>query len=358
MPFSVPPLKKIIKDGESDIAIALDVSVLPPFGVEKAVNISFSSGERDLYDHQSWIADQVIPSPKSDDQTIIDTASYEGVIRKQATWSAGPVTFVSSVALPVDTEMQSGDSVIYVVTASGQPDNGSVTVTVKAEDAGDAGNIAAGETLSLLSPVAGCEGTGIVGVAGITGGADIEPIDELLDRLLYRKRNPPVGGALHDYVIWAREMAGVSRAWAWDMWHGPATVGLAWVYDARDLITPTQTDVDAMFDYLYKHTDPAAGTPVGKPAGIEVWAVALTLKPVPMTISPTPDTDTVRQSVEANLHQLERTLSPGQKLQISSVRTAIGTATNITDYTLDLSADVTCGSEELITIGAITWPTA
>jgi uncharacterized phage protein gp47/JayE len=123
-----------------------------------------------------------------------------------------------------------------------------------------------------------------VASAGITGGADIEPIDELLDRLLFRKRNPPVGGAVHDYVLWARELPGVSRAWAFDVWHGSGTVGLAWVYDDRAIITPTAADRTTMETYLFRHADPATGNYVGKPGGIEVWSVVLTLKPVAMSI--------------------------------------------------------------------------
>ncbi len=106
MPYNVPTLRKLIADGERDIEIELNIPLLPPVGVEKAINVSVSSQVRDLYDHQSWIADQIIPSPKSDDQTIIDTAASEGVIRKQPTFATGPVTFTSAAALPVDTEMQ------------------------------------------------------------------------------------------------------------------------------------------------------------------------------------------------------------------------------------------------------------
>ncbi|WP_181946512.1 baseplate J/gp47 family protein, partial [Klebsiella pneumoniae] len=85
---------------------------------------------------------------------------------------------------------------------------------------------------------AGVNSDGVVADAGISGGADVESVAELLTRLLYRKRNPPTGGALHDYVIWATELPGISRAWAFDCWHGLGTVGLAWVYDQRTDIIP------------------------------------------------------------------------------------------------------------------------
>ncbi|KFB95909.1 phage baseplate assembly protein J, partial [Trabulsiella guamensis ATCC 49490] len=219
MPYNVPTLRKLITDGEKEIAFELGLSVLPPVGVEKALNVAFSSEVRDVYDHQSWIKDQIIPSVKSDDDTIIETAASEGVIRKQATFSAGPAVFTGTAPLPVDTEMQTTSGAVFVITAAGVPENNTITVTIQASDTGTAGNLPEGESLTLLSPVPGVDSNGLVGTGGLTGGADIEPVSELLDRLLFRKRNPPVGGAVHDYVIWAREMSGVSRAWAFDAWH-------------------------------------------------------------------------------------------------------------------------------------------
>lgn len=357
MPFNTPTLRKIIADGEKDIEIELNIPKLPPVGVENALNISVSSQVRDLYDHQSWIADQIIPSPKSDDQTIIDTAATEGVIRKQPTFATGPVSFTSAAALPIDTEMQTASGVVFRVTGSSQPVAGAVTAQVQADEAGVGGNLPAGELLTLLSPIAGTDSNGVVAPASITGGADIEPITELLDRLLFRKRNPPVGGAVHDYVIWAREMPGVSRAWCFDVWHGSGTVGLAWVYDDRTVITPTGADRAAMETYIFRHADPATGLYVGKPGGTEVWPVVLQLKPVDMSIKLTPDTSATRAAVQASLIALQKTLSPAQKLPVSAVRTAIGATTGVTDYTLSISFDVTAATNELITIGVLTWLT-
>ncbi|SHG64346.1 Uncharacterized phage protein gp47/JayE [Pantoea sesami] len=359
MPFNVPSLRRLIRDGEQDIAAELDVQTLPPFSVERAVNTAVSSSVRDLYDHQMWLKDQIIPTPKSDDATIIETALYEGVIRKKATYSVGPAIFRGSAPLPVDTEMQSADGLIYRVIAGLPPADGNIEVTVQAENVGYAGDLIAGETLTLLSPVAGVDSQGIVAPEGITGGTDIEPVMELLDRLLYFKRNPPVGGALHDYVIWARELPGVTRAWAWDCWHGPATVGLAWVYDARRSdILPTYTDRLAMESWLYRHPDPVSGRDVGKPGGIEVWPMMLELKEIDMAIHLSPDSDATRNAVSASLYVLFRSLSPGMTLLISALRTAIGKAAGVKDYTLSIDKDIPAEKQELIVKGEITWLSA
>ncbi|HIF6018643.1 TPA: baseplate J/gp47 family protein [Vibrio parahaemolyticus] len=354
MPFNVPTLRQLIEGGLIDIEASLD-KVLEKFGIEQALNASVSGSVRDLYDYQTWIVRQIIPSTESEDQTIIDTARYEGVIRKLASSAAGSVTFAGTSPIPIDTVMTHSDGRLYRVTLSNAPSGGSVVVQVEAEDAGAAGNLDSGETLTLVSTVTGVQPQGISG--DLTGGADTEPVTEVLERLLFRKRNPPIGGAPHDFVAWCREVSGVTRAWAEDYYQGPATVGFAFVFDDREDILPTYQDQIDMADYIYRHSDPATGTDVGRPGGIEAVYIPLELKTTDLNILISPDSAELRQSVQTSIESYFKTLSPGSTLLLSSVRTAIGSTTGIADYTLDLAADVTALDNELHALGVITWAT-
>lgn len=354
MPFNVPTLRTLIESGLIDIEASLD-TILPKFGIEQALNSAVSGSLRDLYDYQSWIVRQIIPSSESEDQTIIDTARSEGIIQKLATSAAGPVTFVGNTALPIDTVMTHSDGRLYRVTLSNAPSGGNVVVQVEAEAAGIAGNLVSGETLTLISTVPGIQPNGVSG--SITGGADLETPLKVLERLLFRKRNPPMGGAVHDYVGWCREVAGVDRAWAVDNYQGPATVGYAFVFDSRPDILPTYIDQLTMADYIYRHKDPATGTDVGRPGGIEAVYIPLTLKTTNLVIALTPDSTDLQQSVKASIEGYFKTLSPGSILLVSAVRTAIGSTVGVSDYELDLSADVTAIDTELHALGAITWGT-
>lgn len=354
MPYSVPTLRQIIASGALDLEASLG-TVLPKFGIELALNAAVSAGIRDLYDHQKWIVRQIIPTTESDDQTIIETAQFEGVIRKQATYAAGPATLNGSVSAPVGTVLQHKDGRQYAVTASASSSSGTVAVEVQAVEVGAGGNLAAGEVLTLVTPVPGLQSNGVSG--DISGGADIEPIAELLERLLFRKRNPPMGGAVADYVAWMREVPGVTRAWAYDAWQGGGTVGIGWVYDDRGDILPTPTDKLAMMEYLFRHPDPATGVLVGRPGGIEPVDIDIQLKSTDLAITPLPDTANIRAAIAANISGYERTLQPGNTLLLSSIRTAIGSAAGVKDYTLDLVADVPADPDELNVIGVITWPT-
>ncbi|MEI4967322.1 baseplate J/gp47 family protein [Aeromonas caviae] len=354
MPYSVPTLRQLIASGALDLEASLG-AVLPKFGIELALNSAVSAGIRDAYDHQAWIVRQIIPTTESDDQTIIETAQSEGVIRKQATYAAGPATLNGTVPAPVGTVLQHKDGRQYAVTVSASPSSGTVAVEVQAVEVGAGGNLAAGEVLTLVTPVPGLQSNGVSG--DISSGADIEPIAELLERLLFRKRNPPMGGAVADYVAWMREVPGVTRAWAYDAWQGGGTVGIGWVYDDRGDILPTPTDKLAMMEYLFRHPDPATGVLVGRPGGIEPVDIDVQLKSTDLAITPIPDTADIRAAIAANISGYERTLQPGNTLLLSSIRTAIGSAAGIKDYTLDLVVDVPADPDELNVIGVITWPT-
>ncbi|SEH72742.1 Uncharacterized phage protein gp47/JayE [Rheinheimera pacifica] len=352
MPFNVPTLRALVEGGLIDIEASLD-TILPKFGIEQALNAAVSGSLRDLYDYQSWIVRQVIPSSESEDQTIIDTARYEGVIQKLASSAIGPVTFTGSSAIPVDTVMTHADGRLYRVTLSNAPSGGNVVVQVEAEVPGAAGNLLAGESLTLVSTVPGIQPNGQSG--GIAGGADLEPVAQVLERLLFRKRNPPMGGAVHDYVGWCREVPGVARAWAVDNYQGPATVGYAFVFDSRPDILPTYVDQVAMADYIYRHKDPATGADVGRPGGIEAVYIPLTLKTTALSITLFPDSPELRQSVQSSIKGYFNTLGPGSTLLLSAVRTAIGSTLGVSDYLLNLSADVAAADTELHALGVITW---
>lgn len=354
MPYNIPTLRQINASGLLDIESSLG-TVLPKFGIEQALNTAVSAGQRDLYDHQMWIVRQIIPTTESDDQTIIETALAEGVIRKLATYASGPATLTGAVAAPVGTVLAHKDGRQYAVTSSGASVGGVVTVQVQCSVVGVDGNMDAGEVLTLVTPVPGLQSNGTSG--DISGGADIESIPQLLERLLFRKRNPPMGGTPADFVAWMREVAGVTRAWAYSSWQGGGTVGIGWVFDGRSDILPTPTDKQFMLEYLFRHQDPATGVFVGRPGGIEPVFIGPTLKTTNLVIVPVPDTADIRAAINMNLQWYEQTLQPGDTLLLSKVRTAIGNSAGLQNYALDLAADVPAATDELNVIGVITWPT-
>jgi len=352
MPYNVPTLKTLIDEGLIDIQSSLD-KVLPKFGVEQALNSAVSGSVRDLYDYQTWIVRQIIPTSESDDQTIIDTAQNEGVVRKLATYAGGTVTFLGTNTIPEDTQMTHSDGRVYTVTSSSL-DGSSVLAVVQSEDTGVSYDVPVGDALTLVSTVPGVSPQGSV-TAAISGGAEIESVSELLERLLFRKRNPPMGGAVADYVAWCREVAGVTRAWSYDAYQGGSTVGYAFVFDGRSDIIPTSTDAATMDAYIFRHQDPASKVFVGRPAGIEAIYIDLVLKTTDLIITISPDSTERRAAVIESIQSYFKSLAPGQTLLLSGLRTAIGVVDGVTDYTVSLSDNISALPNELHALGVVTW---
>lgn len=355
MPYNIPTLKSLVEQGLIDLQGSLD-SVLPKFGIEQALNSAVSGSIRDLYDYQSWIVRQIIPSSESEDQTILDTAKSEGIIQKVATYATGIATFEGTELIPAGSQMTHSDSRIFTVISSEIIGN-NVLAIVQSDESGVAYNVSTGDTLTLTSSISGVAPQGLV-TSDISGGADIETVTSVLERLLFRKRNPPQGGAVADYVAWCREVAGVSRAWAYDAYQGGSTVGYAFVFDERDDIIPTDTDIAAMNAYIFRHQDPASNVYVGRPAGIEAIYIGLTLKIEDLRLTISPDSTDNRTAVSAAINSYYASLAPGEVRLISALRTAVGSVDDIVDYTIDSNVDVIASSSELHKLGTISWGAA
>jgi hypothetical protein len=97
--------------------------------------------------------------------------------------------------------------------------NGQAIITVKAENPGTQGNLAAGEKLTILSAIpAGIDSEAVVGGSGISGGSDAETDEEYLARVLATLRNPSRYGREGDFALWARDASSEVSA-AWDFRH-------------------------------------------------------------------------------------------------------------------------------------------
>ncbi len=357
MPYNSQPLNEMVRQLEKDIALALDLNELPLICSERAIAFAVGAAKRDIHDHIDYLAKQIVPSSDSDEQTIVDAASYEGVPRKLARKSTGGATISAAAdsVLLIDTLLQHDNGLQFIVISSSAVIEGEISFEFVAIVTGSAGNlINEPQTISLVSPIAGIEST--ANIITLSGGADLEPISELLSRLYFRKQNPAMGGALHDYQAWALEVPEVTRAWPVDAYRGGSTVGLTFTCDSLVNIVPSDAKIQEVDGYIFKHQDPATGDDVGRPAGIEVILFKLTLKTIQLSIKLVPDTQQTRDAVIASLSGLERAfVEPATTIKLSQVRTAIGNSQGVFDYECDLSADITSSSEQLITFGMPTW---
>lgn len=303
-----------------------------------------------MHGHLEYLSKQVLPDT-AEGSYLERLADLFGVRRKAASYAKGTVTFSGTNGTVVDagTTLVRADGQRYATDADGTISGGSATIAVTAITAGAAGTLVAAQSLTPESPIAGITSTASV-AASTTDGANQESNPDLRTRLKERLANPPHGGAEADYVAWAKDVAGVTRAWPYPQELGAGTVTVRFVRDddgAGAAIIPSAGEITEVQDYI--------------DALRPVTAAVTVLAPVAVvqdfTIHIVPDNATTRAAVEAELADLlRRDVSPGGTLLISQVEVAVGTADGITDFSITSPAgDVTYTTGQLPTMGTVTW---
>lgn len=225
-----------------------------------------------------------------------------------------------------------------------------VLAAVTALVAGEDGSADLGVSLSFVSPIAGANATATVSTGGLASGADAESDNALRARLIARLQQPPHGGAAADYIAWAKEIAGVTRAWVFQQELGAGTVTVRFVRDEDGTgaaIIPSAGEVTAVQDYITAR----------RPVTAAVTVVAPTAVARDFTIHVVPDTAATRAAVQAELEDyLRRAAEPGGSLLISQIRVAVGVAAGVTDFTVTSpAADVSHTTGQIAVMGTITW---
>lgn len=250
--------------------------------------------------------------------------------------------------MPAGTVLTRSDGWEFASTADGTVTNGAVSVPVTATTAGADGDCAAGMTLAFVAPVAGVNANATVDANGIGGGADMEAVDDWRVRVLARLQTPPKAGTSEDYVEWALDVSGVTRAWAYPQELGPGTVTVRFMTDdAADGPFPDAASVAAVQAYL----DSVA------PVGCTPYAYAPVAAPLNPEIHIVPNTAALQSAVTASLSDLLlREAVPGGTIPLSHFNDVIGDTDGITDYTITSpGAAVVEPAGSMTTLGNITW---
>lgn len=232
MPFARPTLDELRAQTAADVAAAIPGAdpLLPVsnLGILADILAELANGMDGYLD---YIAKQGVPFTAVD-EAFEGWAALKGVTRKPATAANGQGIFPGAPGnvLPAGTPVSRGDGRAYVTTADATVGGGgTVTAPIVAAAAGSAGTLVTGSALALGVAVPGIGGTGTA-VAGLPG-VDVEDFDTFRTRTLQIYANPPQGGAIPDYIEWAEEVAGVTRAWCIPHAKGPGTVVVYFMMD-------------------------------------------------------------------------------------------------------------------------------
>lgn len=152
-------------------------------------------------------------------------AEEHGIIRQEATNSSVilTVTGQAGVAVSEGALFSTNDGKNFITVETKKIEStGTVDIKAQSQDVGTSCNVDA-ETITKI-PMS------IYGVSAVTNknsaydGFDEETDEELLERLLFKVRQPATSGNKNHYIIWATNVEGVGGVKVLPLWNGNGTV--------------------------------------------------------------------------------------------------------------------------------------
>jgi len=120
---------------------------------------------------------------------------------------------VDPTLIPISTQFVGNDNgVVYQSLSAIVTDGGVAVIPVIALTVGVQGNLNIGQTMGIVSPVAGATTTATISSVDVVG-AEEEDLELWRNRILSRIQTPPQGGATTDYRAWSKEVSGVKEAY-------------------------------------------------------------------------------------------------------------------------------------------------
>lgn len=368
MSFAIPKLQDLLdrtRDAFRSSLPGSDAWIWPNNVTVSAKVIAGSVFE--AFGFASYISKMIFASTAPDLETLILHGNEFGI----ALLPAAPASGTVRITTPGDCAVDAGaifrrtDGINYIATvALSLTGAGIIDVPVVAELDGANTNATTGTAVEIVSGVSNSSATAAV-QGDIVGGLDIEDKESFRQRILFRKRYPPHGGAASDYVLWARSVSGVTRVFVERLWAGGGSVR---VFPLMDNLyangIPGTSDIDRVAAYI----------DTVRPAGAIVTVQAAAPHVINVGISGlVPDTTPVREAIIAELKAMFRRRSrvaggdttTGAMLEFlatnaafsrSWIDQAISDAPGENSHVLaSPSADVTLAAGELAVLGNVTF---
>ncbi len=355
MSYSRPTLKELINQAYSDLTTrvtGLEVRLRRAF--ETALAYCLAALTHGLYGHLFYLSQQLLPTAPSGEGTVRAWGEMIELPPTDPGFAIGPVIFggTPSTPLPAGTQFQRADGIVVATVDPLVIGGGGTAVgNVKAVLSGADSNTEAGVTLTIITPVAGISQTATVDGDGITGGADAEELEAYRERVLEQLAQRSTGGGPGDYVTWAKQVPGVTRAWSYPLEMGAGTTVVRFCTDNDISPIPGPAKVAEVQAYIDSK----------KPETAVAYVVAPIQYTLNMTIDLTPDTTAVRNAVIAELEgRLRRDARPaplgGSTFPKSQLEESISLAAGETDHTTTVPAgNVALTTGQLPVLGTITW---
>jgi len=332
--------------------IAADLAAMPAV-LRGPLSVAWARSCHGQHGHLDWIDKQCSPLT-CELERLYDWAALYGVDRLGATASIGPALATGTIGtqLLAGTQLRGPNGLDYTVQAAVVLGAGSTSVSVRCDTTGSAGNLAAGQTLTLVDPIPGCSNTLTIDVPGLTGGEEEEDVDDWRVRVADEWRTVVTRGARsgkdEDYRFWAKS-AHPSVTGALIQRHvlGMGTVVVRPICNGLADRLPTQAVLDAVSAYL-----------LGIAPATADWRVITPVKrAVTVSIDLLPGFDTaenraaISSAVGATVLAEE---SETSLLAMAEIDAAVATVTS--QYTrLAPVADIAVAAGEVLVLNPIVW---
>lgn len=232
MPYSRPTLTQLRQQAVQDVQSGgiTGVTALLRFSVLYVLAMVLAGLSNLHFGFIDWISKQAIPATATD-EFLESWGALKVVYKKAASAGSGSVSFPVSSAetIPTGTTIIAG-GVTCLTTDVSVTTNGVTVAPCLAQTAGAASNVALNALATLGSPVEGVQTSGTVTTA-FSGGADEETDDEYRVRVLDAYAAGGENGNEQDYINWALDVAGVTRAWCDPIGMGAGTVVIFFMMD-------------------------------------------------------------------------------------------------------------------------------
>jgi len=367
MAFTRPTLQAIVDRVRGDIRDSLGLSAILRRTTEEAFAIAIAGAAHVLHGHLRFISKQIFPD-QAEVVYLERWAAIYAIQRNAATFANIQIsgTGVDSTTISIGTTFLRSDAVTYTTDAEVTVSGGVYSVAITADVAGAAGNIDDGDEVTLASPISGIDSTATV-TATNTEAEDVETDESLRGRVLDRIRTPPSGGTVTDYLSYAREVPGVTRAWVLPNWpaagfNGEGGVGVSFVEDGESPIIPSPAKV----------AEVQANVNIKKPITADAVVFAPVANVINITVNIKPSTQTVKDNITAELEDLfaregqvggainpaliAEAVTYSGGLSLSKIDEAISVADGEEDHALIFpTSNITTASGGIITLGTITF---
>jgi uncharacterized phage protein gp47/JayE len=361
MPWATPTLKEVrslVRDHVRGSLPGADASI--PNSVLRVLSDSQGALCHLTLQYIDWLALQLLPDTAETEwldrhADIWLTNADVTTGRKLATLAEGIASFTGTIGgtiIPNHSRLEQY-SVAFETTEQGVISFSTdlpVNIPIRALDPGTIGNLATGESLQMNPSVAGVDD--VAYVVTLDGGTDTENDDDLRIRVLERIRQPPQGGAAHDYIRWAKAVPGVTRAWCAPLEMGIGTVTVRILMDdlrADNDGWPTEADLETVTEYIDS---------VRPVAVKDFWVLAPIKQFIDVHISGLiPDNNETRAAVEESIQEmLYNNASPGHTVYaVWKAQAIMNTANIVSCELLDWDDDIMLSPGHMAVLGDIVY---